>query len=91
MDKWQVEEGGTLGDGYVGRPVIYPRSQEDRKMSNNNKGGASADDDVQSSVSTNTTGNINVPMRENDVNYKIGSYPVVEETDGVDEGDGASR
>jgi len=75
MAKWELETGGTLGEGSEQSPVVYPRSEADRAMSNNNKGGASVD----SGPGT--------------VNYEVGPYPEVMDdgTEGVDEGDGASR
>lgn len=41
--KWELEEGGTLGEGKESTPVMYPRSEDDRAQSNNNKGAASVD------------------------------------------------
>ena len=41
--KWELEEGGTLGQGGEYTPVQYPRSNDERALSNNNKGGASVD------------------------------------------------
>lgn len=41
--KWELETGGTLGEGLEQSPVMYPRSEADRAMSNNNKGAASVD------------------------------------------------
>ena len=72
---WEVETGGMLGAGSEQTPVKYPRSEADRYMSNNNKGAASVD---------------NGP---GEVNYEVGPYPEVVDdgTEGVDEGDGASR
>ena len=43
MAKWELETGGTLGEGSEQTPVVYPRSEADRSLSNNNKGGASVD------------------------------------------------
>ncbi len=44
-------------------PVGYPRTNAERKLSDNNKGGASTDADNGDSV---------------EVDYKVGPYPVVE-------------
>jgi hypothetical protein len=41
--KWELETGGTLGEGKEVTPVMYPRSESDRALSNNNKGAASVD------------------------------------------------
>lgn len=76
--KWELEEGGTLGEGYECAPVQYPRSDLNRGQSDNNKGGASQDGDVLAAVALNTTGNINVPRREGDVQNDVGPYPAVE-------------
>ncbi len=39
--KWELSEGGVLGEGSEQSPVGYPRSNADRALSDNNKGGAS--------------------------------------------------
>jgi hypothetical protein len=43
IGEWNLETGGTLGEGSEQSPVMYPRSEVDRAQSNNNKGGASVD------------------------------------------------
>ena len=43
MAKWELETGGTLGEGSEQTPVVYPRPESVRDQSNNNKGGASVD------------------------------------------------
>lgn len=43
------------------------------------------------SLSNNNKGGASVDAGPGVVDYKIGPYPVVEEGNGVDEGDGASR
>lgn len=91
--KWQLEEGGTLGQGGEYNPTLYPRSNLNRGQSDdNNKGAASRTDSIETEMRINKTGNEQVPVETIDVDYKVGPYPTVEEgTEGVDEGDGASR
>lgn len=89
--KWELENGGTLGQGSDSTPVLYPRSDLNRGQSDNNKGNASTSDNVLDAVALDNTGNVNVPRNTADVNYEVGPYPSVEELGGVDEGDGASR
>lgn len=93
--KWELkeEEVSVQGDGIVAIPVLYPRSNENRGQSDdNNKGGASRSDSIATDRSLNTTGNEESPRNPADVNYQVGTYPVVEvDGGGVDEGDGASR
>lgn len=73
---WQVEEGGTLGEGVQASPVQYPRSNENRGQSDdNNKGGASRTDSIARDRELNTTGNEQSPRNLEDVNYKVGPYP----------------
>ena len=94
ITQWEVENSGTLGEGAEYTPVQYPRTDENRgQVSYSNKGAASRSDKVADSVAQNTTGDINVPRRAADVNYEAGPYPEVVDdgTEGVDEGDGASR
>jgi len=76
--KWELETGGTLGDGYECQPVQFPRSDLNRGQSDNNKGAASKADNVLDAVALNDTGNVNVPRREGDVQYDVGPYPAVE-------------
>lgn len=94
MAKWELETGGTLGTGGEYTPVQYPRSDANRgQVSNSNKGAASRNDIPLESVAQNTDGNTNVPRRDASVVYDAGPYPkfVDDGTDGMDEGDGASR
>lgn len=41
---YEVVSDGVLGAGSEQTPVRYPRSNDDRALSNNNKGGASVSD-----------------------------------------------
>ena len=41
--QWEIETGGTLGEGSENTPTLYPRPEADRAQSDNNKGGASVD------------------------------------------------
>ena len=91
---WEIETGGTLGVGAEYTPVEYPRSDVNRgQVSNSNKGAASRNDVALDAVAQNTTGNVNVARRDASVNYEAGPYPEVVDdgSEGVDEGDGASR
>lgn len=89
---WEIEKGGTLGEGVQASPVQYPRSNENRGQSDdNNKGGASRTDSIERDRELNTTGNEESPRTTEDVNYEVGPYPSVDDVSGVDEGDGASR
>lgn len=90
--KWELaeEQPSAMGAGYDCSPVQYPRSGDARSLSVENKGAASVADNINAAVALDSTGNVNVPRHTQDVNYKVGPYPVVEELD-VDEGDGASR
>ncbi len=87
--KWQLEEGGTLGEGGQYTPSLYPRSNENRGQSDdNNKGGASRTDSLATEMKLNMTGNEQVPMETADVDYEVGPYPAFEEEmEGMDEGD----
>lgn len=91
--EWVLNNDNPMGDGSTVTPMLYPRSNENRGQSDdNNKGGASRNDSIARDRVLNTTGNEESPRNTEDVDYKVGPYPVVEEgTDGVDEGDGASR
>lgn len=93
--KWELADGqmGVQGDGFTATPMLYPRSNENRGQSDdNNKGAASRTDSIARDRALNTTGNEESPRNTEDVNYKVGTYPVVEvDGGGVDEGDGASR
>ncbi len=94
MAKWELETNSSiLGTGGKYMPVEFPRSDINRgQMSNSNKGAASRTDIVLDSVALNTDGNTNVPRRDAMVKYDAGPYPCVDDgTEGVDEGDGASR
>lgn len=84
---WQVEEGGTLGEGKEVSPVQYPRSDENRgQVSLSDKGAASRTDNIAEDRSMNPTGNEQSPRRDADVNYKAGPYPTIDDNaEGVDE------
>lgn len=74
-------------------PVQYPRSNENRGQSDdNNKGAASVTASIAADRAVDTTGNESAPLDTRQVDYTVGTYPVVDEDgDGVDEGAGASR
>ena len=76
IGEWNIETGGTLGDGIETSPVQYPRSNENRGQSDdNNKGGASRTDSIAKDRELNTTGNEQSPRTTEDVNYGVGPYP----------------
>lgn len=79
IGEWNVETGGTLGDGIETSPVQYPRSNENRGQSDdNNKGAASRTDSIARDRELNTTGNEQSPRNLEDVQYDVGPYPAVE-------------
>ena len=60
--KWELEEGGTLGQGGEYTPTQFPRNNEERDaLSTWNKGGASQNERPSEAVVTNSDGNTNVP------------------------------
>ncbi len=77
--KWELEEGGTLGEPYEGSPALYPRSNANRGQSDdNNKGGASRTDSIERDRTLNTDGDGQSPRDPRDVQYDVGPYPAVE-------------
>lgn len=77
---WELETGGTLGQGGEYQPVGYPRSDEVRGQSDdNNKGGASRTDSIAQDREMNKTGDEQSPRNGLPVDYKVGPYPVVDE------------
>lgn len=79
IGKWEIENGGTLGQGGEFAPVQYPRSNANRGQSDdNNKGGASRTDSIEKDRTLNTTGNEQSPRHTEDVQYDVGPYPAVE-------------
>ncbi len=92
--KWELEEGGTLGQGGEFGPVQYPRSDIARDADGTvYKGGASQHEDPLEAVKTNTTGDETVPRHSDPPldYYDQGDgkdiYPVgYEEGTGKDEG-----
>ena len=60
MAKWELETGGTLGDGMVDYPVTYPRSDADRRgvpmeQVGANPAAGDGDDDEEVGGDTDTT------------------------------------